>query len=94
MSNLYRQAANILEKVIKRKIGLKSATYNSKHNNNKKLSYKLVAETLKYRSILELIIRETTLNNSCGQVKIEMLLIMLYEHLFGQKIRGGGLVKR
>ncbi len=93
MSRSYIEAASVLQKVLVQKNGLKTSLYNAKTAGaNKQMIYKLVTETLKYADVLRTLINETPLKDIQHQVKLEMLLIMLYEHLFGQGIRGGGLV--
>ena len=92
MSRTYIEAAEVLKTIMHRKGGLKSAVYES-GMKEKRMAYALVTQTLKYKSVLEEIVASVKPLRE-GDVKKEVMLVMLYEHLFGQKIRGGGQVKR
>ena len=91
MSRNYLDAAKMLNEIIVKKRGLKTSVYNGE-NKNKSMIFALVCQTIKYKAILEDIISNTGLKDL--DVKREILLILMYEHIFGQKIRGGGKVKR
>jgi putative methyltransferase len=97
MSELYKEAANLLQKLEKRQGGLKSLAY-SENVVHKRSSFALVCETLRYKPLLK------ELLEAVPQFKIQkkfkdnmsLLYISLYDLLFGkqQKIQGGGFIKK
>lgn len=97
MSNLYHEAAGVLCKLLDRKGGLKSLAYQH-HIKNKRSSYALVCETLKYKEVLDEIINTSKLFIQEPKLKSSLALvyISLYDFLFStnQKIKGGGFVKK
>lgn len=59
MSDIYSTAGRCIDKVIGRKGTPKSVVFAEKGLKNTKLIYKLVVETLKFRSILEGLLKKT-----------------------------------
>ena len=90
MSRLYLTAAKILEKLSRKHASIKTLTLNSKEKGKQKI-YALVAETHKYEDVLSRLILATPAFEETNQYVIR---IMLFEHLFGKGIKGGGAVKR
>lgn len=100
MSASYREAARILSKHWDRKKkggngsqGLKAMVLNPKVQN-KGLTKAVVYETIKFKSALDQVLRKAKLNPSHLAKNTALLYVMLYDHLFGHGIRGGGAVKR
>jgi putative methyltransferase len=58
MSMLYKEAAAILTKLLKRQGGLKTLAY-SDSVQHKRSSYALVCETMKYKAVLDRLINES-----------------------------------
>jgi 25S rRNA (cytosine2278-C5)-methyltransferase len=91
MSRLYISAGKILDKVSRKRASIKTLALNGKHNGKQKI-YALVAETHKYADVIERLIE------SCGtelkETNESVLRIMIFEHLFGKGIKGGGALKR
>ena len=97
MSRLYGDAGRIVSEVLERKGGIKTLTMAKKVRNKPKM-HALVSETLRYREVL----LEVMKPERCGvdeavwsAAKFRgVLLVMLYEFLLGQGIKGGGALKR
>jgi putative methyltransferase len=92
-------AASILAQFLSGKGGIKALALNnsnSSNNNTKQTAYRLVCETLKYKEILDEIISHSPLKAHLQGVNNNLLLIQLYELLFGinHSIQGGGAVKK
>ena len=90
MSRLYMTAGKILDKVSRKHASIKTLTLNSNQKGKQKM-YALVAETHKYENVLSKLIEATPEFKETNQ---SVLRIMLFEHLFGKGIKGGGAVKR
>ena len=97
MSTVYLNAAAALTSFLNREGGLKSLLYSpSSQSSLSPQLYLLVTETLRYKDALDSII------DSCRLLRLSspapsrpLLLVMLYDLLFGAKaISGGGHVKR
>eukprot|EP00937_MAST-01D_sp_MAST-1D-sp2_P002966 g2966.t1 len=95
MSILYRSAASILAKLLQRKAGIKTLTYSSSiTDKHKRPAYALVCETLRFKPVLERLIENAGFARTVSNMNKPMVLVMLYEYLFGHGIKGGGAVKR
>ena len=95
MSVLYQQAADILQAVLDRKGGLKSLAYDEKVSN-KRSSYALVCQTMKYKRHLDVLLENVNCTFEMKKMKPRSLgYIVLYDLLIGRgKITGGGHVKK
>lgn len=112
MSAIYTNAARLIGSFLSNSGGLKSLIFNDeassttstqsstqsddKSQPSARQAFKLVAETLRYKPILDELIATTKLRSGKDKnVNYEMMLVMLYDLLFGAKsITGGGQVKR
>jgi len=94
MSTLYRRAAAIVKKVQAKRSSVKTLTLSSNFAAKQKL-HALVCETLKYADVLsKLMTMSKVPEKEWKGVQRSMLLVMMYDHLFGKGIKGGGAVKR
>ncbi|GBG27581.1 25S rRNA cytosine-C5-methyltransferase rcm1 [Hondaea fermentalgiana] len=75
------------------KVGLKALALGNNIKNKTK-TYAVVCETLKYRDTLDAVLRGAKLAPSQLARSTGLLYVMLYDHLFGKGIKGGGAVKR
>ena len=92
MSRQYLSAGSIVEEVLKGK-SLKS--YCASRKNLGKVDYALALQTLKYKDTLVSILSMCNINAEKLDVREGVLLVMMYELLFGDgKVQGGGCVKR
>ncbi|XP_068715150.1 28S rRNA (cytosine-C(5))-methyltransferase-like isoform X2 [Montipora foliosa] len=92
MAALYSCAANIIDKVLKKRGTPKSLAIGSHFAKKKKL-YALVCETLKYKAILEEIFEQTKLLKLEKKLRHNHALVLVYDFLFGQGIQCGGDLK-
>ncbi|GLD96061.1 hypothetical protein PINS_up004739 [Pythium insidiosum] len=97
MSELYKEAADLLQKLERRQGGLKSLAY-ADHVQHKRSSFALVCETLRYKPLLsELLaaVPQFKLQKRLKDAQRALLLVSLYDLLFGhKKIQGGGHLKK
>uniref|UniRef100_K3WX53 SAM-dependent MTase RsmB/NOP-type domain-containing protein n=1 Tax=Globisporangium ultimum (strain ATCC 200006 / CBS 805.95 / DAOM BR144) TaxID=431595 RepID=K3WX53_GLOUD len=96
MSELYKEAAQLLEKLEKRQGGLKSLAY-AEDVQHKRSSFALVCETLRYKPLLRQLL--AAVPQFKFQKKLQgstaLLYVSLYDLLFGrEKIQGGGHLKK
>lgn len=75
------------------KVGLKSLALASNVKNKSK-TFAVVCETLKYRDALDEVMRGAHIEPDKLARSAGLLYVMLYDHLFGKGIKGGGAVKR
>ena len=61
---------------------------------NKGLTKAVVYETLKFEQAIDQVLERAQLQPKQLAKNTPLLYVMLYDHLFGQGIRGGGAVKR
>lgn len=100
MSELYKEAAALLQKLERRQGGLKSLAY-ADDVAHKRSSFALVCETLRHKPLLRELVQavpQFKLPNKlkdAGAAGTPLLYISLYDLLFGRgKIQGGGHVKK
>jgi hypothetical protein len=96
MSQLYMQVAEVIEKWIAKKGGLKTLAFAKTVRQNAAV-YSLSAETLKYKPTLEALLQSAGAATAAHRLEVRpaLLLVMSYDLLFGHgKIDGGGKVKR
>ncbi|DBA04206.1 TPA: hypothetical protein N0F65_004314 [Lagenidium giganteum] len=96
MSELYKEAAELLNKLEKRQGGLKSLAY-ADNVVHKRSSFALVCETLRYKPLLVQLLDAVPQFKLAKKMKDKALLyISLYDLLFGKhkKIQGGGHAKK
>lgn len=100
MSDLYKEAAALLQKLERRQGGLKSLAY-ADNVVHKRSSFALVCETLRYKPLLRDLLAAVPQFKlpkklaAAGAGGAPLLYISLYDLLFGrQKIQGGGHVKK
>ncbi|XP_076876393.1 28S rRNA (cytosine-C(5))-methyltransferase [Brachyhypopomus gauderio] len=88
---LYMKAAEILDKVEKKKGAVKTLVYDSKFQNIKQL-FALVCETQKYSSVLQEIIESTQLLKQT-KLRIHLAKVLVYDLLIGRGLKCGGAWK-
>eukprot|EP00934_Nitzschia_sp_Nitz4_P006363 Nitzschia sp. Nitz4//scaffold5_size260463//138958//140505//NITZ4_000989-RA/size260463-processed-gene-0.78-mRNA-1//1//CDS//3329555361//6353//frame0 len=91
----YAPAANLLNKVLTERKGLKSVAYNSKGEPTcSKTAYAQCVHVLQHKPILEQLVKNLLADLPVKNVGL--LYVLLYELLLGpnKKIRGGGALKR
>ncbi|TMW57479.1 hypothetical protein Poli38472_003404 [Pythium oligandrum] len=97
MSELYKEAAELLQKLERRQGGLKSLAY-AENVQHKRSSFALVCETLRYKPLLQELLTavpQFKLQKKLKDTQRALLLVSLYDLLFGrQKIQGGGHLKK
>jgi putative methyltransferase len=100
MSELYKEAAALLQKLERRQGGLKSLAY-ADEVVHKRSSFALVCETLRYKPLLRALLTAVPQLQppkklaAAGAGGAPLLYVSLYDLLFGrQKIQGGGHVKK
>ena len=96
MSQLYMQVAEVIEKWLAKKGGLKTLAFAKTVRQNAAV-YSLSAETLKYKPTLEALLQSAGAATAAHRLDVRpaLLLVMSYDLLFGHgKIDGGGKVKR
>ncbi|GAB9462828.1 hypothetical protein Gpo141_00000311 [Globisporangium polare] len=96
MSELYKEAAQLLGKLEKRQGGLKTLAY-ADNVQHKRSSFALVCETLRYKPLLRELL--AAVPQFKFQKKVQgstaLLYVSLYDLLFGrEKIQGGGHLKK
>jgi hypothetical protein len=84
MSQLYLQAATVVQLWLDRKGGLKTLAF-AENVRQKAAVYSLSAETLKFKLVLDDLLIETGLRKAADaqNVRTSLLLVMVYELLFG-----------
>lgn len=82
---VYKQAADVIEKVSKKKGTIKSLAL-APNILHKKQTFALSSETLKYRQVIEHILNETKLikQNSSLKKQTSLLHVVVYDVLFGK----------
>lgn len=102
---MYRDASRVVDQLLqgarKRKrgpdggggLGLKALALSDKVKNKSK-TYAVVCETLKYREAIDEVLGVAQLNKRDLARSEGLLYVMLYDHLWGKGIQGGGAVKR
>lgn len=100
MSELYAEAAALLQKLERRQGGLKSLAY-ADDVVHKRSSFALVCETLRYKPLLRELLAAVPQFKvpkklaAAGAAGAPLLYVSLYDLLFGRgKIQGGGHVKK
>jgi putative methyltransferase len=93
MVNFYDVAAKILDKVLKKQGTIKSLVMSEK-GTDKKLLYALVCESLKYRQVIEEIMDTTQIAKQEKKMPRILLMVLIYDLLFGKGIRQGGEYKK
>lgn len=92
MSRQYLSAGGIVEEVLK---GKSLKAYCASKDNLGKVDYALAMETMKYKDSIMQLLEATSLSADSLDVREGVLMVMVYELLFGAgKIDGGGSVKR
>jgi len=105
--DMYRDASRVLDQLLhgakKRQrgagdgpaggLGLKALALSDKVKNKSK-TYAVVCETLKYRDAIDHVLRIAELDKEALARSEGLLYVMLYDHLWGKGIQGGGAVKR
>ncbi|MBN3293924.1 NSUN5 methyltransferase, partial [Polypterus senegalus] len=86
--SVYAKAADILERLERNEAAVKTLVYNSGFRNIKQL-YALVCNTLKYSDVLEEVISGTSLVKE-KKVKVNIVKVLVYDHLFGRGLKCGG----
>jgi len=61
---------------------------------NKSKTYAVACETLKFRAAIDQVLEKSRIDRGALARNEALLYVMLYDHLFGQGIKGGGAVKR
>ncbi|XP_068757883.1 28S rRNA (cytosine-C(5))-methyltransferase-like [Montipora capricornis] len=94
MAALYSCAANIIDKVLKKRGAPKSLAIGSHFPKKKKL-YALVCETLKYfmKKIIHIDVTEVLIFLFAVYLRHNHALVLVYDFLFGQGIQCGGDLK-
>ncbi|KAM9455968.1 28S rRNA (cytosine-C(5))-methyltransferase isoform 2-T2 [Clarias gariepinus] len=85
---LYMKAAEILDKVEKKKGAVKTLVYDSKFQNIKQL-FALVCETQKYSPVLQEVIDNTRLVKET-KLRHNLAKVLVYDLLIGQGVKCGG----
>ena len=96
MSRIYTEAAQVLEQFIAQQGGIKSLAYDEAITQ-KKAVFALVAETLKYRSVIEGLIEAAHVFGKTKPKESDrsIVMVMVYDLLFGRgSIEGGGHWKK
>ncbi|KAK8800566.1 hypothetical protein WA158_006884 [Blastocystis sp. Blastoise] len=88
MSLVYNNAAKIIQKFWDKNGSLKTLTFSNEFDNKTKL-YALAYKTLKATDVLNAIYYQSSLSKQKISSRA-LLFVMLYDHLFGKKISGGG----
>lgn len=87
MSCIYSTSGRCIDKVISRKGTPKSVVFAEKGLKQTKLVYKLVVETLKFRSVLEDLLKKTSLEKDERWIGKGRLLCLTYEFIIGTGIK-------
>ena len=98
MSTVYINAAASLTSFLNKQGGLKSLLFSSSSSPlppSHAKQFALVSETLRYKEVLDEVVDQCALMRLDKRMSRPLLLVMLYDLLFGSKaIEGGGHVKR
>ncbi|KAF7455906.1 putative williams-beuren syndrome critical region protein [Cryptosporidium felis] len=99
MSTLYLEAARILNKVERNKLGIRTVIYSEKQRkcNLRKLGALVYGVSGRRKELDNILNKSNILNNSeiCNITNYWLLLVLTYEQLFGNlKIQGGGFLAR
>ena len=90
---LYKSGEIILKQVLHQKGSIKNLVFASKYKNPKQL-YALVCETLKYLDVLEEILKQTKILNGSKGLSKELIILTLYDFLFGKGVQCSGKLKK
>ena len=92
MHLLYKQASDALEKCLDGKASVKSACL-SQEVQNKRATYAITVECLKYRTILQALAADTGLAAAFPDIRSSVLYVLIFELLLSKskKLRGGGV---
>lgn len=96
MSRVYTQAGGIVNDVMNRRGSVKNLTLSTRVRNKPQM-FALVSETLRFRGVLEEIMKRSGVSKKQWDTAVRcrgVLLVMMYDFLLGQGVRGGGAVKR
>lgn len=89
---LYKSGEVILKKVLQHKGSLKNLVFASKYQNPRQL-YALLCETLKYYDVLNEILEQTSFIRYCKGLDKHLVILLMYDFLFGKGIRCSGKLK-
>ncbi|KAJ3346860.1 putative 28S rRNA (cytosine-C(5))-methyltransferase, partial [Kappamyces sp. JEL0680] len=84
--NFYVTASGILDKLLRQKGTIKGLVM-AEQTVDKKLLYALVCETLKYRQVIDEIIVASGIGKIEKQLPKPLLMLLLYDFLFGRGVR-------
>ena len=88
------EASSILDGLLKKKGGLKTLAY-GENVKNKRSTYALVCETLKFKSVMDEIFQATNFYKATKLKRSTIIYVLVYDLLFGRgKIEGGGAMKK
>mmetsp|Transcript_30914 Transcript_30914/g.49600 ORF Transcript_30914/g.49600 Transcript_30914/m.49600 type:complete len:471 (-) Transcript_30914:1431-2843(-) len=101
---MYRDSSRVLQQLIdqsknknkntnKHQLGLKSLAL-AENVKNKSKTFAVVCETLKFKQTIDNVLSRAKINPNKIARSLGLMYVMLYDHLFGKGIRGGGAVKR
>jgi putative methyltransferase len=93
MGNFYDVSGCILGKLFQKQGTIKSLVMNEK-NSDKKHLFAVLCETLKYRTIIDIIIEKSQVQKQCKKISKPVLTILIYDLLFGKGIRNAGNYKQ
>ena len=97
MAAAYREAADVLDQVLKRKASLKAAALAPRVKNKRK-AFALAAETLRHARRLDAAVAAAGVGEKLRALRAPraLLLLLLYDLLVSerQKIEGGGKLKK
>ncbi|CAH1757019.1 7294_t:CDS:10 [Entrophospora sp. SA101] len=94
--NFYKQAAEILEKLLSHKGSIKSLTLADNIKEKKKM-YAIICETLKYKDVLNIIIENSGFLGLEKKVPKNLAMVLIYDLLFsrnGLKLLSDGYYKQ
>ncbi|XP_071511463.1 28S rRNA (cytosine-C(5))-methyltransferase-like [Diadema antillarum] len=86
-TDLYDEAAAVIQKAKSKEKSLKSIVYDSNSKNIRQL-YALVCESLRYGSVIDKILENTAFLQKVPWMSRELALVLLYDFLFGKKLTG------
>jgi len=92
MHLLYKQASDALEKCLDGKASVKSACL-AQDVQNKRATYAITVECLKYRCVLQALVDDTGLGAAFPEIRPCVLYVLVFELLLSRskKLRGGGV---
>eukprot|EP00742_Colponemidia_sp_Colp-10_P006396 GILJ01006854.1.p1 GENE.GILJ01006854.1~~GILJ01006854.1.p1 ORF type:complete len:467 (+),score=80.83 GILJ01006854.1:94-1494(+) len=94
MSKVYFDAADVINGLVQRKGGLKTLCFGGDIAQKKKV-YALVCETMKKKEILDQVLEDVKLFERESELSNKhLVLVMLFDMLFGKGIHGGGVIKK